>query len=66
MSSLSKIIGLAVILAADVFMIAMGSIRSSLIVMQLMMIVTVMIVSFSRSKLKIDKRDLDAGKGKDL
>ncbi|GEM_PF-1798098 len=66
MSSPSKLIGLLVILAADVFMIATDSIRSSLIVMQLMMILTVMIVSFSRSKLKVDKRDRDVGKGEDL
>jgi len=65
MRSPSKFIGLAIILAADVFMIATDSIRSSLILMQLMMILTVTIVSFSRSKLKTDKRDLDAGKGKD-
>jgi hypothetical protein len=66
MRSPSTRIGLVVILAADVFLIATGSIRSSLIVMQLMMILTVMIVVFSRSKLKIDKRDLDVGDGKDL
>jgi hypothetical protein len=52
MRSPSKLIGLVVILAADVFMIATGSIRSSLIVMQLMMILTVMIIVYSRSKTK--------------
>ncbi|MCX6612321.1 MAG: hypothetical protein NTW74_15910 [Acidobacteria bacterium] len=61
MRSPSKQIGLVVILAADVFLIATDSIRSSLIVMQLMMILTVMIIVFSRSKTKDGKQNTRSG-----
>ncbi len=57
MRSPSKRIGLVIILAGDVFMIATGSVRSSLIVMQLMMILTVMIIAFSRTKTKVGQRN---------
>ena len=61
MKNPSRFAGLLVILAADVFLIATDSIRSSLIVMQLMMVLTVMIIAFSRSKSKAGKQNTGSG-----
>jgi hypothetical protein len=58
--------GLAIVLIADVALYLDGSLRTSFVTMQLMMLVTVFIISMSRLKLEVDKRNLDIRNRKNL
>lgn len=53
-------------LIADAMLYLDGSMRRSFIVMQLMMVLTIFIISMSRSKLEVDKRNLNIRHGKDF
>lgn len=57
--NLTPVIVIGVLLLVDALLYRTGRVRSSLIVGQLMMVMTVYVISFTRSKLEVDKRNLN-------
>ena len=55
---------LLAILASDFYFLSTGAVRPSLIVTQILMILTVAILTYSRSKLEVHKRNLNVRNGK--